>query len=198
MLITNVNNNKEFEITPAGVHTATLYKIVDLGSHLNSHDNMQRLVRFSWELPEELMEDGRPFSVDGQYSLSLADNSHLTKLLTGWLGEKPDVPFDPATLLGKSGNISVVHNKSKDGTKTYANVSGMQALKKNEKAPAQINTTFIFDLDNYEEEKLEALPEWLRNKIKESPEYTNVIQGNNPNSDFAQSALKGMNDEIPY
>lgn len=188
---------KQREQVPAGTHTGLLYQIIDLGTQYNEAYNKEaRRIRLTWELTDELMGDGRPFVVSGEYSLSLAPKSTLTNILTGWLGKAPSSGFDITSLLGKAGNVSVVHNEGSNG-KIYANVSSVTGLKKTETPPKGINEPVLLELnENFNQSIYESLPDFLKEKISKSPEYLEIT-GQTVKSNQTNTADE-LNDEIPF
>lgn len=185
----------DFEIAPAGTHTAVLYRIIDLGTQTVETQwgtKEQHKGLFMWELPDELMEDGRPFSVAKRYTLSLHEKSAFYKDVKTWTGNAPDEGFEPRSLLGKACNITLTHTEN-DG-KTYTNVSSIAPLKKTETAPAPTNDILYFDLDDYDDAVFKQLSDGLRDVISKSPEYqeatSTTLKVNGVDAD--------LDDEIPF
>lgn len=69
-----------------GNHNATCYRLVDVGTHNETFEvKLKRHSIFiSWELNDVKMEDGRPFTILKQYTLSLNEKSALYKDLCQW------------------------------------------------------------------------------------------------------------------
>ncbi len=168
---------KERVVAPEGLHTGVLYQIIDLGTHYSDmYDNTQRKVRFTWELSEELMDDGRPLSISKEYTLSANEKAALHKLIKGWTGENIADGFDLRTLLGRPGNVNVAHSTSEKGN-VYAKVEGVTPLKRSETPPKQVNPPVIFDMTggSVDTDVFNALPEFLKEKIMASPEYQQAV-----------------------
>lgn len=170
-LMAKDTGGSDFELTPSGAFPARCYAVVDLGmqkTEWNGKINVRRKVRISWELPTELMEDGRPFSVSQQYTLSLSEKARLRKDLQSWRSrsftETELEGFDLFTVLGVPALVNVIHNKGGDG-RTYANVSSISPLPRGMECPPAVNDTLRFSLDDYTPEAYEALPDWLKDKI---------------------------------
>lgn len=161
---------KTFELPAAGNHVARCYQVIDLGLQQTQHNGEQRTspkVRIVWELPELLMEDGRPFTIAATYTLSLHEMSNLRRDLDSWRG-RPFSPeelaqFDLFTIIGAAALVNVIHNQV--GDKTYANVGSITPLPKSMECPPAVNPTVQFSLDEYDEKVFQSLPDWLRNKI---------------------------------
>lgn len=171
-LIATAGDSREFELAPMGNHIARCFSIIDLGLQETVWNGEQKLlhkVRIAWELPGERMEDGQPFSISSTYTLSLGDKANLRRDLQSWRGrpftEEELARFDLFTVLGAPAMVNVVHNPSKDGTRTYANVSSVSPLPKGVDCPDQINPTLAFSIDEHTPEQWEALPDWAKQKI---------------------------------
>src|SRR5262245_36378780 len=64
---------KKFAMCPPGTHLGVCYRIVDLGTQDTTYKGeakKARLLQISWEIPEERMDDGKPFSVAKRYTFS--------------------------------------------------------------------------------------------------------------------------------
>lgn len=174
-----------FELPPAGTHLAICYRVLDLGTQPGGQYGPQHKIMIAWELPDEAMEDGRPFSVTGWYTWTMGEKSNLRKMLQGWRGKPFDASdfkgpnrFDIKNILGKPCLITIVHNDV--GEKTYANVNTVSGLVKGQKAPPPINPLQYFWLsqDRFDGELLAKLPDGLKTKIMASPEYKRLTGAN--------------------
>jgi len=195
-LLAKDSGGGNFELTPAGNHIGVCYMVCDLGDQdieWQGTAKVQRKVRISWELPGELMADGRPFSVSKKYTLSLSDKANLRKDLESWRGRAfTDAEldgFDLFNVVGKGCMINVIHETGNG--KTYANVASVASLPKGVTAPQPSNTPVAFSLDDEDAvNKFNALPDWLQKLINtkglEAPREP-VPAGN----DF-------LDDDIPF
>ena len=161
----------DFEITPAGNHIGICYMVCDLGEQevdWQGAKKVMRKVRFSWELPNELMKDGRPFSASKKYTLSLGDKANLRKDLESWRGrafsDQELEGFELFNVVGKACMINVIHETANG--KTYANVASVAALPKGMPAPVMVNKKVMFSLnDDNAVDVFNGLPEWLQKMI---------------------------------
>lgn len=182
-----------------GTHTARCFSIVDVGTQKVAFEGQEKFlhqVRFDWELPEEVMEDGRPFTIGREYTLSFGKNAALTDLIQSWKGADISKGYALATLLSEPCNITVVHNE-----KGYAKIASVAPLKKNEVAPPQVNKSRRLWLASYKHTDFEALPDFLKEKIKLSPEYQEIINPTSrpvSSSKAAEEAPADLEDEIPF
>lgn len=180
MAIMAKKSESSFELTPAGTHTGRCYMVVDLGTQKTvwqGQEKKQHKVLLGFELPDEKMSDGRPFAISNQYTLSLSDKARLRSMLEAWRGqpftEEEAGGFDITKLLGVPCMLTVVHNKS--GDKTYANIAGIVKMPKSMTCPDQVNKSITFSLDEYNEQGLAELPEWIQKKIMQSDEYMAIV-----------------------
>jgi hypothetical protein len=176
-----------FEPAPAGTHVAICYRVIDLGTQesvYNGEKKSARKVMISWEFPNEVKADGKPFVVSAIYTWSMHEKSTLRKTLEAWRGAafteadfKPPTAFDVRNILGKSCTLSVVHVQK--GDRTYANVSSVGKAMKGAVTPALVNDTVYLWLhpDRFDEAVFNSLSEHLRTKIAGSPEYA-ALRGN--------------------
>jgi hypothetical protein len=161
------NDSKPRETFPDGTYTGILYSLIDLGSHrFLPTDKPKRKVRLGWELCDEVMSSGKPFVVSREYGWSYFEKAPLAKDILAWTGTMPGPDFNIETLLSRPCNLSIVHNE-----KGYPTVVAISSLKRSEKPKPQVNSNFVFDLEKFEPNNFEALPEFIRKKIAASPEY---------------------------
>lgn len=200
-LIARAAAGTEFEIAPAGNSVARCYALVDLGMqerHWNGKVNYKRIVRISWELPDELMDDGRPFSITQNYTLSLSEMANLRKDLESWRGQaftdEELAGFDLKNVLGAPAMINVIHRHADNG-KTYANVGSVSPLPKGLVCPDRVNDILYFSLDEPDwRDKYETLPEWLQGKI--NVDLTTGLEEMPPPGSAGQEDFP--DDDIPF
>ena len=53
----------------------------------------------------------------------------------------------------------------------YANIASASPLPKIVECPKQINPTFVLSYDNFDVNKYESLPDFIKDKMKATPEY---------------------------
>ena len=162
-------SNTKFETAPAGTHVAICYGVFDMGTQVGFENKLTRKVRICWELSNELMSDGRPFTVSVYHTMSLNEKSNLRRDLVAWRGKQFSddeiKSFDLASLLGKPAMLGVIHEP--DGDKTWANVSSLSSLPKGMPVPTQVNESRQYSIDD---PIPDWMPDWITNKIKDSVE----------------------------
>lgn len=160
-----------------GTYFAVCIGAVDLGEQETTYNNKTKYtnqLQIIFELPSELIEiDGeeQPRQLSRRFAVSLSTKSNLRKFIETWYGKKftDDAirEFDTRELLGKPAMLSVV--LSEDGN--YANIAGAAALPKGMEAPKAKSELIDFDVEEWDDEAFQKLPEWLQELIKKSTQY---------------------------
>jgi hypothetical protein len=184
----------DFELQPEGTHTATCYRVIDLGTQEATYEGKtkkQHKVLIAWELTEEPMSDGRPFTIQKRYTLSSSEKATLRQDLEAWRGKKFTKEelgkFNISRLLKVSCMLGVKHSQS-DG-KTYADVSSILGMPKGIKGPPLVNEPFHFDLSNFDQSIFDKLSDKLKETIKKSPEYQELM---------GKKLVSQAADDIPF
>lgn len=187
MSITATNNAQTFILVPAGTYIARCYSMIHIGTITENYMGESKelnKVRITWELPTELKvfkeENGeQPYSISKEFTLSMHEKANLRKFLESWRGkgftDEEVKSFDVAKLLGKSCLISIIHKTSKQGN-PYAVISSCSTLPKGMLCPNQINPSFEFSWENFDQDKFDSLPDWLKDKMKTSNQYKLFVQ----------------------
>lgn len=185
------NGGGEFKRIPPGSYIARCYLLVDMGEQLQNGQygqSVQHKIRLGWEVFGE-DENGEPLTVEYEgvqrqmtigknYTLSLNEKAGLRKDLTSWRGRDftPEEleGFDITNILNVYCMLNITTSE-KDG-KTYTNISAItplpSALKANKPQPD--HAVVKFNLDEPDWAVFEALPEWLSDIIKKSPQYAEL------------------------
>ena len=166
----------DFEQCPAGSFAARCYQIIDLGHQTFEWKGEAKVapkVRITWEL-NEMMSDGRPFSISREYTASIGDKANLRKDLEAWRGRPFSAEelrnFSLENVLGAPCLLGVVHKPSKDGSKVYANVGSVMALPKGMAAPELVNPAVKFDIGTFDQKVFDSLSSYVQKKILMSKE----------------------------
>lgn len=171
-LVATNKGGKDFPICPAGAHVARCYMVVDLGTQpaWGMEKDPKDKVRIGFEIPDEkavfIEEKGEePFTLSKKYTKSTHEKSGLRKDLESWRGkpftEAEINAFDISKILGVACMINVVHEKNKEGTKTYAKIAAIMPLPKGTKCAPPVNAPLLFDMDKPDPGVLGALPKWI-------------------------------------
>jgi hypothetical protein len=143
-------------------------------------------MRFTFESSTELrtFKEGdpeKPMVIGCKYTRSMNEKAGLRKMIEGIAGkafatDKEASSYDFRNLLGKACMINVVHELSKDGSKTYANIKAFMPLPKGFPAPLAVNALVSYSPLLHDEEAFKTLPEWLQEEIKKSPEFIAMME----------------------
>ena len=172
MGLTVSSGGGDYENLAPGRYKASCYKIVDMGSRMESFqgqpEKKRATVYIYWEVThmqmgndgEEFwddiaMTDGRPFSIGKKYTASLNENSTLHRDLKSWRG-KPFTAIELAgfnieNVLGVSCELEVVPYKTQDGSER-TKLEGVYKPDGGAKRVSTYNKQVIFDIDVYCEE----------------------------------------------
>ena len=171
------------ELFPAGAQIAVLYSMVHVGSQEQGGQfpGVKDTIRFTFESASEFRvfkegEAEKPMVLGCKFTRSMNEKAGLRKMIEGIAGkafttDKEASSYDFRNLLGKACMINVVHEPSKDGTKTYANIKAFMPLPKGFPAPMAANALVSYSPLMHDQEMFELLPEWLQDEIKKSPEF---------------------------
>ena len=204
MFIPKPNETTDFVPPPAGTHLAVCYRFIDLGTQeteFNGQKKHQRKVLVGWELPDEMMEDGKPFIIQKRYTWSMSEKANLRADLESWRGKSfEDKDFGPGgfnikNVLGKPCVLTIVHD-TKNG-KTYANIAAVGKPMKGMTAPEPTNPVTYFSLEDYSESVYAGLSEGLKGVIAKSPEYQKIVHGH-VGEDLPEQRGDDLDDAVPF
>lgn len=167
-----------------GTYPGRLVQVIDLGlqpqrPYQGKEKAPVNEIMLTYELVDTFMKDKDGNELEDKprwisetlpfYGL-FADKAKSTQR---YLAFDPDQTHDGdfAQLVGMPINVTVVNNAV--GEKVYDNVGTISAMRARDaaKCPELKNPTKVFDLDNPDIQTFNALPEWLREKIKGNLNY---------------------------
>jgi hypothetical protein len=211
-----VEGGGSFERCPSGVHLARCYRIVDVGTQKSEYMGQVKYlhkVMLGWEIHGSdeqgkslTMNDGRPFAIFKNYTLSWAEKANLRLDLQSWRG-KPFTQeemrkFDLNNVMGAWCMLNVIERQGQNGN-TYANVGGITpvpAIIKQAGYPKAINPNELFNLQEPNMDLFATFSDSLKAKIQASPEWQK-LQGNAPeatNQPAPSSVHDDFDDNIPF
>jgi hypothetical protein len=164
---------------PAGSHRACCVGVIDLGTQkfdYNGEVSYPHKVMLQFELSDELMEDGRPYMVSEEFTLSLNEKANLLKFLNSWRG-RPFTPdelkgWDLAHVLGAAALINVIHKLSKKGS-TFAKIAAASPLPRGMARPEPINPVRHYQVEDGPPPA--ELPDWIAAKINACEEFKGTL-----------------------
>lgn len=201
-------DDKQFETTPQGNHIAVCYRVIDLGTQQVEWQGQikhQRKVLISWEIPDEKMADGRPFTIGQKFTWSMSEKANLRATLESWRGkaftEADFGPqgFDIMNIIGVGCMVNVVH-AHKNG-KTYANIASVAKLPKGVEAPGPSNPrNFVWlSREEFVQANFDSLSDSLKAQIQQSPEFKALSDPENIVHSGSARTLEDMeSEEIPF
>lgn len=201
-----VKNKKGPSLPPvdAGTYNSICVGIVDLGEQYSEKfKKYDDKVLIIWELSGVTVEvDGeeKPRWLSKDFSATLNEKSNLTKFLVPWRGkaftedELSGDGFNLPEMLGK-GCFLQVTIEEKDGNQ-YNKINGVMGLPVGMPPPTTESELLTFDMDAWNDEVLEKLPEWIQDRIKKSTQYQKV---HTPTEkvDFPDATTPPANPEAP-
>lgn len=168
----------------AGTYPAVCVGIVDLGEQYSEAFKKygEKLLAI-WEIPSQTIEiDGeqKPRWLSRDFTASLHEKSNLYQTLVSWRGraftdeelsedENGFLRFSVAEMLGTGCLLQVIVEEKEGGS--YNRITSVVALPAGMSAPAPQNPMLSFDMDAWDQQTFEALPEWIQNRIKKSTQY---------------------------
>lgn len=158
-----------------GVYIGICVSIIDLGEQYSEKfKNYRNEVQIVWELVGETVEvDGeqKPRQLSRTFSVAASKKSNLRNFISSWNGiQYSDEQFAELDLFDQAGRpcqLNVVLND----TGEYANVDSVIPLPKGMPAPTTATPFVLWNMDEWDDTKFEALPEWVREKIMGSTQY---------------------------
>jgi hypothetical protein len=185
-IIASAESDKPRELPDADLHNAVCAFVYDLGLYPNPHfGKVNHRVLIAWEL-EQKMQDGRPFMLSKEYTLSLFEKAELFKHLTSWKGAALTATelkaLDLETLVGKGCRIMVIHVVAKNG-KTYANVGSVLPPDK------KVEVLKIYNTEH---------PKWFATKRQEYAAALARYEGDAPPPDHDGGLPAAGVDEVPF
>lgn len=200
-------NESSFSPCPAGTFTAICYRVIDLGTqrtNYNGEEKTAHKVLLSWELVDEKMDDGRPFTISASYTWSMHEKSSLRKILESWRGATfKDSDFGPGgfdirNVIGKPCTLNIVQS-SKNGS-VYSNVSSVGKPLKGIEVSEPVNSTIYLWLvkDRWRTDAFSQLSGNLQSKIMSSPEYIEMMNDIDRAAGAHPHQHNDASDEIPF
>ena len=202
-LLVNAGNGGggDFENCPAGSFAALCYQIIDLGHQTFEWKGEAKVapkVRITWEL-NEMMSDGRPFSISREYTASIGDKANLRKDLEAWRGRPFSAEelrnFSLENVLGAPCLLGIVHKPSKDNSKVYANVGSIMALPKGMPSPELVNPAVKFDIGTFDQKVFDGLSSYVQKKILMSKE---LEENGIPQHNTSVAEPEIDSEEVPF
>ena len=211
-----VEGGGNFERCPSGAHLARCYRIVDVGTQKSEYMGQVKYlhkIMLGWEIhgaDEQgkplTMNDGRPFAIFKNYTLSWAEKANLRLDLQSWRGkpfsQEEMRKFDLNNVMGAWCMLNVIERQGQNGN-TYANVGGISpvpAIIKQNGYPKAVNPNELFNLQEPNMDLFATFSDSLKAKITSSPEWQKIQTSSpeNANQSAPTSTSDDPDDNIPF
>jgi len=148
------SNAKEFKPLEAGTHIGRVVGIINIGTVTDSfkgEEVTRNRVFISFEVPEALKEDGKPYTIGQEFTLSMNSKGNLLPFIESLLGVKLDKDeakeFDVYKLIGVPGMVNVIHSVPTAEGNVFANIKSVSPLPKGMACPDPVLTPYLFDYE---------------------------------------------------
>lgn len=186
-IIATNKKGEGFDPIEAGSYPARIYQMIQIGTVAGYQGALQNKVRIGFELPTEMMvfdpaKGEQPRVISQDYTLSFHEKAKLRKVIEAADPEALKVDedgfqeeFDVETLIGKPVLITIAHKPKKEGKGSYAFIDNCTRLPKGMTCPPAINPVQVLSFDKWDEELFKKLPEFIKENIKSSHEYKEMM-----------------------
>jgi len=189
----------EFEQAPTGAQVARCIKLIDIGTQAGEWQGKPKhthKVIITWELPKCLMSEGeytgQPFTISKFYTASLGEKANLRHDLVAWRGREFTTQeltgFDSKNIIGKPCMLNIIRDD-----KGKSRVNGVMQLPQGFDVPEQVNPSFYFSLDEFDQKAFDGLSKGIRAMVEDSPEYHAIA---NPTT--SGNGFEDLKDDIPW
>ncbi len=190
-----LSEGSNYTPAPAGLHNAICVNVVDLGMQAGQFGVKPKIL-LAWELPDCLMDDGRPYVISRQFGATLSKQGNLRPIVDAWRGKSLTAEearsFDMSKLLGRPCKLLIQHSTSDDG-RTFANIQA--ALKPEAGQPTTAQNELVFyDQDAPDPIAKSKLPEWIRTVIDKAV----VVQKPTPTNTAPESDKAAFDDDLTF
>lgn len=179
-----------------GVYNVVCTGIIDQGMQVNEKfKNTSQKVRLIFELigeTYELNEEEHTRQVGRDFTLSLGEKSNLRAFLQSWRGKAFTSEelngFDLKNILGKAGQLQIIHKEGENGTYAYLNT--MLPLPKGTVVPKPENRLVYFDMSDPETYgEFEMFPDFLKERISAAENFEETGLGTVLDDDEEERAV---------
>jgi len=168
----------------AGTYPAVCVGIIDLGKQYSEmYKKYSDKMLIIWEIPSQTIQiDGeeKPRWLSKDFSSSLHEKSGLYQMLVSWRGKaftetelKEDengfMQFSILDMLGTGCFLQVIVEEKESGS--YNRITSAIALPTGMDVPVTETPLIAFDIDAWNDETFNSLPEWIQERIKKSTQY---------------------------
>lgn len=160
----------------ADTYLAVCIGVIDLGEQLvkfkEKSEQYLHKILFLFEVIGETVDvdgEAKPRWLSKEYTLSLSGKSKLAPVISAWTGIEAVDEYDVMQLVGRPALITVIVKETDSGL--YNDIPVITSPPKFMTIPNAESELLPFEIENWNNEVFEKLPEWIQNKIKNSTEY---------------------------
>jgi hypothetical protein len=190
-----------------GQYPAIIYQLIDLGSKMNKagtqRNTPQMMIGFEFPSMTYETKDGivlsQVKSITTYVSLNPSSQGYLGlhEIITGVSGEELTEEqmqkFDIDSLIGKTCMITLASVESKG--QVYSNIIAINFLPEGLK-PVAVRPNISVTIDDFRNIENIGIPDWIKNKIKESEEYKDIQGTLSMSNDVNQVQMNGKVEEV--
>ena len=211
MAINATSSGVKRELIPSGNYVARCYQMIEIGTVkelFQGEEKTMSKVRIGWELPTELKvfseEKGeQPCVISKEYTLSMNEKATLRKMLASWRGkdftEAEAKSFGITNLVGIRCMLLVIEKSSaKDPSSVYNEIETVSQMPKVFPCPPQVNKTFVLSYDEFDMEKFNSLPDFIKDKMKTSEQFKKLQQPSATHLHESSNELLDVNSDLPF
>ena len=167
---------KTFTPIPEDIHVAILVEVIELGMQPGYQgEGYDPKLSLTFELPETLRDDGKPFRISKQLKISLHEKSNLLKYVNALLGhelpESEKYGFSFESLLGKGCRLTITHGTKQTGD-VFAKIDSVTKLSAGAAVPKATSELVFYDFESPDIGILHNLPDWLQKVIDEGKPWS--------------------------
>lgn len=182
----------DFQPCPKYAGRAVCVDITPLREYETQYGIKQKFkIAFEIDLIDKSRTPAQPWVVmTAPMTPSLNEKAALAKFLKDWFGEplKESTSLDLDALIGRPAYLMIVHEKSQDGTKTYANIKVIQPHEDGE--PLEPSGLWVRLQDRPPREEGAERP-ITKEELASTKVHVGKFKGT-PISDLSESAVKGL------
>jgi hypothetical protein len=187
MAIVAKNTGEARELAPEGGYLAACVGVIDLGTQPGGQFGPSHKLALMFELHKKKGpvrgKDDKPLVITQFVPLSFGistsgQKAKLRQAVEGILGktftdQEAKAGYDVTQLIEKGCRVKVVHEKSKDGQKTYDGIESYMPLDEDDPDLRIETNSVVYELDP-ESPVPEEVPAWLAKMIHKSAEFVKV------------------------
>lgn len=196
------NEQQDFGRIEDGSYPARLVQVIDVGQQERidfetgqSTGEYHQRAFLTWEFPTETIEingEQWPRWLSQEVTVSFHERAKLPQIIAA-LDPKKEAQH-LGDLLGKPALVTVGSTKN-----NKAKVTNVVQLPKGMQVDDLKNQPVVFDMDNFDEEVFNNLPQFIQNKIREARNFNpDLLSNQDTETKEQQQSQEGFDDDLPF